>query len=242
MARGRPKKQTVDYFPHYAGASDGKTLFILQSRFGNDGYAFWFKLLEILASSEGHFFDYRKSPDWQFLLAKTGISDSNKATEILRTLADLNAIDPELHEQNIAWSQNFVDNLVDLYKRRAVEIPQRPVISADIKALNANNKSISTSNNTESKLKETIVNEIKEKTPLLSPHVCPSVEAVINAYQDNVLQGATITEDMEQELKGACSRYSPSWVVGAIREAVLQNQPTWRYIMGVLKNWRRERR
>ena len=42
----RPRKQTVDYFPHYCKC--GRTIFILENRFGNDGYAFWFKLLEIL--------------------------------------------------------------------------------------------------------------------------------------------------------------------------------------------------
>lgn len=42
----RPKKQTVDYFPHFV--KGGRTIFILENKFGNDGYAFWFKLLEIL--------------------------------------------------------------------------------------------------------------------------------------------------------------------------------------------------
>ncbi len=37
----RPLKQTVDYFPHDSHASDSKTLFILESKFGNDGYAFY---------------------------------------------------------------------------------------------------------------------------------------------------------------------------------------------------------
>jgi len=140
MARGRPRKQTVDYFPHYTGASDGKTLFILQNRFGNDGYAFWFRLLEILGSSEGHYFDYRKAPEWQFLLAKTGISDDNKATEILKALADLDAIDVGLYEQKIIWSQNFVDNLADLYKRRAIEVPRKPVIPANNKSISVDRK------------------------------------------------------------------------------------------------------
>ena len=62
----RPKKQTVDYFPHII--KQGKTMTILENRFGNDGYAFWFKLLEILGSTgskkifipkRGWFFDYQ---------------------------------------------------------------------------------------------------------------------------------------------------------------------------------------
>ena len=34
----RPTKQTVDYFPHFV--DDGKTKFILQNLYGNDGYSF----------------------------------------------------------------------------------------------------------------------------------------------------------------------------------------------------------
>jgi len=42
---------------------------------------------------------------------------------------------------------------------------------------------------------------------------------------------------MEKELKVACGRYSPDWVYDAIKEALEQNQPHWRYIVGILRNW-----
>ena len=60
---GRPEKHTVDYFPHYT--KDGKTLFILESQYKNDGYAFWFKLLTILSGTNNHIFDTRNTADWQ---------------------------------------------------------------------------------------------------------------------------------------------------------------------------------
>jgi len=46
----RPNKQGVDYFPHFV--NHGKTMFILEEKFGNNGYAFWFKLLELLGKEE----------------------------------------------------------------------------------------------------------------------------------------------------------------------------------------------
>ena len=49
----RPMKKGVDYFPH--ACVHGQTMFILEQRWGNDGYAFWFKLLEMLGTTEGHF-------------------------------------------------------------------------------------------------------------------------------------------------------------------------------------------
>ncbi|MGK0841011.1 hypothetical protein ACRE5W_28210, partial [Klebsiella pneumoniae] len=70
----RPKKQTVDYFPHYVNS--GKTLFILEKRYENNGYAFWFKVLELLGSTNGHIIDSRNPDEWEFLLAKTLVSDS----------------------------------------------------------------------------------------------------------------------------------------------------------------------
>ena len=122
---GRPLKQTVDYFPHEAGASDGTTLTIIQSKFGNDGYAFWFKLLERLASSEGHFIDCRNPARWQFLLAKTQVS-AETGQKILDLLAELEAIDPKLWHEKIIWSGNLVANVAIVYKNRRATLPQKP--------------------------------------------------------------------------------------------------------------------
>lgn len=119
----RPYKQTVDYFPHYCNS--GKTLYILQSLFKNDGYAFWFKLLELLATSDGHFYDYSNPVDWQFLLAKTCVSDET-ANNIIQALIDLDAIDKDLAQHKIIWVQHFVDNITDVYKRRQTDLPTKP--------------------------------------------------------------------------------------------------------------------
>ena len=198
MTRGRPRKQTVNYFPHYTGASDGKTMFILQNRFGNDGYAFWFKLLEILGSSEGHFFNYRKPPDWQFLLAKTGVSDDNKAAEILKTLADLEAIDVELYQHKIVWSQNFVDNLADLYKRRKIDFPRKPVVSAGNNPINVSNNAISITSNT---------------PPSPIPPI-PLNESKANDKKNNKklygkFQNVFLTDEEHQRLQNQFSRETP---------------------------------
>jgi len=81
--------------------------------------------------------------------------------------------------------------------------------------------------------------EVKEETKQEESPVrfLKTVEQVMSLYQDNILLGATISEDMEHEIKGACARHSPDWVYDAIREAVAQNQPRWPYIVGILKNW-----
>lgn len=122
---GRPRKQTVDYFPHYV-STDSKTKFILEQNWGNDGYAFWFKLLELLGRSDGHYFDCSTAADSKYLAALTRI-DETTTKEILDTLADLGNIDKELwNERKVIWCQNFVDNLQDVYSKRTAVIPKKP--------------------------------------------------------------------------------------------------------------------
>ena len=66
----RPKKQTIDYFPH--SCTHGKTMFIIEQKYGNDGYAFWFKLLELLGDTAGHYIDLNDEATQEFLQAKLG--------------------------------------------------------------------------------------------------------------------------------------------------------------------------
>lgn len=123
----RPRKQTVDYFPHYC--MGGKTMFILEQKYGNDGYAFWFKLLEMLGASEGHYLQLENPADLEFLTAKTHI-EADKCEEILSLLAKLDAIDADLwNEHKVVWSDNFASNISDAYRNRKVDTPSKPDFS-----------------------------------------------------------------------------------------------------------------
>lgn len=120
----RPKRQTVDYFPHFV--KGGRTIFILEDRFGNDGYAFWFKVLEILGEAEGHFYDCSNGSNWAFLLAKTHLTEE-EANNIISVLIDLGKIDAELWAaKRILWVDNFVKNLSEVYRARHSDLPLKP--------------------------------------------------------------------------------------------------------------------
>ncbi len=161
----RPLKQTVDYFPHYSDASTRKTVYILESKFGNDGYAFWFKLLELLASSEGHVSDVRNPVAWEFLLAKTRV-DNEKACQIMDLLVALEAIDSELWEKRVIWVQNLVDNIADVYRNRLTDLPLKPSLNGEKpqpEGIVDEIIEVSDTSNTQTKLKETKSNKTKEK-------------------------------------------------------------------------------
>lgn len=123
MARP-PALQTVDFFPHMT--KQKKTIFILKRRFGNDGYSFWYQILEYLASTEGHTIDTTEPDTWEYIQALT-LCDEARCNEILDLLAKLEAIDKDLWNQDrVIWSQNLVDNLRHLYSKRKSGIPQKP--------------------------------------------------------------------------------------------------------------------
>lgn len=154
----RPKKETIDYFPHYC--DHGKTVFIIQSQFGNDGYAFFYKLLERLGKVKGHFIDCRNPEEWEFLQAKTNIS-GDLAENILNKLSSMGKIDAELWSVRVIWMQAFIDSIADVYKNRRVEIPLKP---------NFNDQKqqecvVSTDQNPQSKVNKSKVN----KNPPYSP-------------------------------------------------------------------------
>ncbi len=119
----RPIKQTIDWFPHYC--IHKSTMYVLEQRHGNDGYAFWFKLLEILGSTDGHYIDTNDEIVWEFLQAKTRLSTVD-CEAILNLLCKMKAIDPELWSKRVIWSPNFIENISEAYKNRKRPIPQKP--------------------------------------------------------------------------------------------------------------------
>lgn len=123
----RPSKDTVDYFPHYV--SHGKTIFTLEAMYGNDGYAAWFKILEVLGETPGHCFDTNDQSNWIYFLAKLKV-DETIARNILKTLCDLRAIDAELYENGMIWSDNFLAGLRRVYEKRSTEMPNKPSFRA----------------------------------------------------------------------------------------------------------------
>ena len=125
---GRPTKKGIDYFSHDCDASGKPTLYTVQAQFGNDGYAFWFKLLEFLGQRENLSFDCNLKAEWLYFVAKAKVPE-NVAIAILDTLASIDAIDQELWKHKIVWSDNFLERVRDVYKKRGIAPPTKPIVA-----------------------------------------------------------------------------------------------------------------
>lgn len=133
---------------------------------------------------------------------------------------------------------NFKKHQVGLNKSK--ELPSQ--IPAP-EAVNLRNFSGKSSPQVEAKEETKVKEEVKDKdTPLNPPTVSLSpLKQVIEVYEKNIcLPGTIISEEVENQLEVAVQQFSAPWVIDAIREAVFQNNPTLRYIRGILGTWRKE--
>lgn len=112
----REQRKDVDYFPH--DCTHGRKMHVIESKYGNDGYAVWFKLLEQLGKSNNHYIDISDEMTLMFL---TSVFKVNEETtlNILNDLAKINAIDKELFDEHkILWSDKFSKSIEDAYRKR----------------------------------------------------------------------------------------------------------------------------
>ena len=118
----RPRKMKVLWFPH--ACNHGKTMFVMEKKYGIKGYAFWFKLLEILGDTEGHYIDLNDPATNEFVQVYT--SGNSDTDDMLNTLAALDAIDREAWGVKVIWSSNFIKGIAQTYLNRRVDPPPRP--------------------------------------------------------------------------------------------------------------------
>jgi hypothetical protein len=238
----RPKKQTVEYFPHFANS--GKTIFILESNFGNDGYAFWFKVLELLGITDGHVYDCRNTANWEFLLAKTRVSEII-ASSILQKLADLEAIDKELWKDKLIWSDNFVKNLLPLYSNRKSDLPKKPIstsrnpVDEGLLGVETPITEITTPQNTQSKVNESKVKESKVENKVSVPET-HTQSLDLCKYYEQLKPGESIAAQLPT-LKIWIEKYGFDWTKEVIQICVSsKNKFIVPWIEKVLQNWQSE--
>ncbi len=202
----RIQQDTVQYFPHDTAASDGDTMTIIEANFGNDGYAFWFKLLEKLGRTPGHSIDCNNPIKMDLLSAKSHIT-TNKAITILEMLSQLGAIDKELWQNKVIWSQHFVDNVQDVYTNRKRTAPSKPVITSSNPITNSSNskntldEKITTSKSTQSRVNETILNETKGKEEGIT---AATLKDIFYSFKEDAKYDAI---DFENEYQKFCDYY-----------------------------------
>lgn len=163
----RPVKQTVDYFPHDADASEGRTLSILFNNFGHEGVSCWWQLLERVSKTNNHVIAIRNGEDTEFMAAKFHFKPE-RLIEILNKMAELEAIDSELWQKKTIWVQNLVDRLRDVYSKRHQALPTKPGLSPTKTRLSPPITELLLPENPQSKLNKSKLNNSRKQTAATS--------------------------------------------------------------------------
>jgi hypothetical protein len=112
----RKERSNVDYFPFLC--KEGKAMFYIENKYGNDGFATWVKILRQLAVTNNHYLELSDKTELMFLSSKCKISEE-KLVEIIIDLCKLGEFNQEIWEaKRVIWSDKFIENIQDAYKRR----------------------------------------------------------------------------------------------------------------------------
>jgi len=220
----RPLKLSVDFFPHDAYASESKTLSILENYYGAEGYATWFKLLEIISRTRNHVIDLRNPVDKEFIASKIKLT-IERFTEITTKLAELEAIDPELFSQDIIWCQHLIDRLKPVYDNRNQTLFRRDdVISMVDNRISSKETPVSSPISAATKgTKGTKVKEL----PIINNG------SIFSLFEENFSKLTRATSEMLNDL---IDTYNTEKVLDAMKIAISANKRSLRYVEGVLKN------
>ena len=123
----RPKKNTVDYFPHDCHWSKALEIFI--NKHANEGYAFYYRLFEQLGVSPDHKYNCSKPIDNQYLASKTGVTEE-KMSQYIKDLVSIGVIDEDYWKKKKIWVQSFVDSVAEVYKSRTTQLPTKESFQA----------------------------------------------------------------------------------------------------------------
>lgn len=112
----RPNRNDVDYFPFIC--KEGKGMYYIENKYGNDGFATWVKILRQLATTNYHYLNLSNESDLMFLASKCKVTEQ-KLEEIINDLCKLGEFNKELWDGNkILFSEKFIENIQDAYKKR----------------------------------------------------------------------------------------------------------------------------
>ena len=152
----RKKKQHVDYFPHDTHQS--KSVRIISKKYGNDGYAFYYKLRELLGRTENYNYDLSKEIDWFDFLGEMDIEEQ-QAKELIEFLVTIGELDKEMWEkEKRLWSDRFMAGIVSVYDKRVTEIPHKYSFRDGNTHSRSGNPSLG-DGSTQSRVKESKVNK-----------------------------------------------------------------------------------
>lgn len=178
----RPERHDADYFPFYV--KDGKTLFILESKYGLQGVGFFTNLMRFLTRQTDHHINIADESDRIYFFAQIKCPE-DIGMDMINLMVKTGKINKELWTKyKIIASEDLLKSLEPAYKNR-----NNKIISIDEIIKNVENREKTDCNELKSQEKHHIVENSKVRvSPLINPIT----------YQDNPI---TYRHNPQRKLK-----------------------------------------
>lgn len=164
----RPERHNADYFPFYA--KDGRTLFLLESKYQCKGTGFFTNLMRFLTLETDHYCNLSEETDKWYFFSKCHC-DEESGIDMLNIMAKTGKINKELWDKKIIVSQDLLNSLEDAYRNRKnciITIPE--IIEKEVSnvrnGVNDVRNGVNDVENTQRKGKETKGKETKRNNYL----------------------------------------------------------------------------
>jgi hypothetical protein len=160
---GRTERHNADYFPFIC--NEGQTMKYIEQTYGNDGFSVWVKILRAMTTTDYHFINLSSRTRLMVFAATCRVTEE-MLLKVINDLVDLDEFDRQLWENDqIIWSDKFIESIQDAYKNRKNKIVKREEFIMNCERI-AGKKFISTTitsvRNTQSKEEKSIVENSKE--------------------------------------------------------------------------------
>ncbi|MFF2156081.1 DUF4373 domain-containing protein [Paenibacillus chitinolyticus] len=226
----RPKKEGMDYFPHDTDATNDRKIEALRMLYGNDGYAFYFILLEMIYREPDFELDISDAETIQILAKKIAVTEE-EFKQMLSTAIKRECFDPEsYHERNVLTSNGIKkrsdvviekrERMRQAYKNRAL-----PVSAAETTQETQAESTQSKVKESKSKVKESKVKEKIDTKIAYAEFVKLSekeYQKLVADHGEDFTKECITTLDNYKGAKGEkyASDYRAilKWVIDAVRE------------------------
>ena len=227
---GRLQKRGLDYFP-FDTVLDTK-MELIEAEFGLTGFALVVKLFQKIYGERGYYCEW--TDEVALLFAKRNNVGGNVVSELIDASVRRGIFDKDLFDKyGVLTSQGIQKRYFEAVSRRTqIDVVNEYLLisltqnteNVNINSINVYKNSKNVYKNTQSKVKESKVNENK-------------VDDVMKAYEENIGLLSTSTfkkltswkEDMPDEL-----------ILLAIEEASDANKRSYSYINAILTNWQNQ--
>jgi DnaD/phage-associated family protein len=232
----RPKKEGMDYFPHDTDAVNDEKIESLRLLYGNDGYAFYFILLERIYRTKGFELDVSDAETIQILAKKVSVSEE-KFLKMLETSLKRECFNREAYEERKVITSDGIKKRASVVVEKRVKMRDKYKQTKDDEVSDAETPQGTTGETPQSKVKESKEKKSKEdKSKKEEEPAATAAENPVTFFESNLGRLSPIQMQEMWEWSDDFNGQNDI-LIHAMKIALDRNKKNMGFVKYLLKNW-----